>query len=428
MNGAFHLAAYQRVQRLVGPEGEAARIGPIKWGYLHHFDLLALAFFAFANRRFHVLAVHHEVGEAALFVLRNHHRAGVARERRRSRFAAIHDNAARTTRAGAVIIRALPVAGCGTLHHNFAALLDRRSRHHGCFGSNGGSRGGGRRGSYAGGPLVGVGRAGGFGRRRRAGLPAKSNGFDGLAATGQRAGQGHAAAQQAQPAQHQRPGQQAFGQRGGGGAALHQAAHPQQQGPGPVQGGQGEARRGGYSRALAPLGQGGEGAGQPERVAAHEGRGGVVAAIFALGAHAGGHKPHGRMVEKQHLGHGLEQVHEVVAAQHVGQLVRQNGFQVRRRQARHRAQRQQNHGAHVAHHQRHPHQRRFQQLHRPAHAAAGRQRGQPLLPPGAQRAHPVAPQPLHVQQAAQHAQAHGQQAQQPRQHQQRQVVIQGVNE
>ena len=244
----------------------------------------------------------------------------------------------------------------------------------------------------------------------------------------QRAGQRHAAAQQAQPAQHQRAGHEALGQRGSGRTALHQPAHSQQQGPGAVQGRQGEAGGNGYRGALRPFGQGREGAGQPERVVAHEGRGGVVAAVFALGAHAAAHEPHGRMVEKQHFGHGLQQVHEVVAAQHVGQLMGQNSFQTSRRQACHRAQRQQNHGPHVAHHQRHPHQRRFQQLHRPLQATAGRQGGQPLLPYRRQRAHPVAPQPPHIQQAAQHAQAHGQQAQQPGHHQQRQVVVQCVND
>ena len=129
------------------------------------------------------------------------------------------------------------------------------------------------------------------------------------------------------------------------------------------------------------------------------------------------------MIEKERLGHGLQQVHQVVAAQHVGQLVGQNSLQARRRQPRNHAKRQQNHGAQVAHHQRHLHQRRFQQGHRATHAAAGSQRGQPLLPGRAQGLHAVAPQPLHVEQAAQHAQAHGQQTQQPAHYQQRQVVI-----
>ena len=129
------------------------------------------------------------------------------------------------------------------------------------------------------------------------------------------------------------------------------------------------------------------------------------------------------MIEKQRLGHRLQQVHEVVAAQHMGQLMGQNGFQISRRQARHRAQRQQNHGPQVAHHQRHLHQCRLEQRYRPPHAAAGGQCGQPLLPGRRQGPHAVAPQPLHVQEAAQQAQAHGQQAQQPRHHQQRQVVV-----
>ena len=129
------------------------------------------------------------------------------------------------------------------------------------------------------------------------------------------------------------------------------------------------------------------------------------------------------MVKKQCFGHRLQEVHEVVAAQHMGQFVGQNGFQIHGRKTSYRSQRQQNHGPDVAHHQRHPHQRRFEQRHWPAQATPGGQHRQPLLPRRSQWPHAVAAEPLHVEQAAQQTQAHGQQAQQPRHHQQRQVPV-----
>ena len=129
------------------------------------------------------------------------------------------------------------------------------------------------------------------------------------------------------------------------------------------------------------------------------------------------------MVEKYGFGHGLQQVHEVVAAQHVGQLVGQNGFNARHRQARHRAQRQQHQGPQVPHHQRRSHQARLQQAHRPAQAGPRHQGPQARLPGGRQRPGAVVAQPLHVKQPAQQAQAHHQQAQAPSQYQQRQVLV-----
>ena len=418
LNPRFHPAV---VSESKAPNFAVLSGGP-QLGDFHPLALIAPAFLRFAPTGFHALPVHYQVSQPAFFVLGNHHRTGLAGKRQRGYFAPINSNTAafvgrpgpaRRLRRG--IIRAILLDG------DFPAFLHGLS----CRGRNRwGCRSRTARigGGWGSGAHTGVGHTAGFSRPR---LPIKGRRFGRLPGRlGQRTGQGHAAAQQPQTTQHQRPGQEAFGQRGRGRAALHQAAHPAQQGPAPAQGGQRQPGRGGrHHGALAPLGQGREGAGQPQRVAVHERDGRVVTAIFALAAHAAGHKPHRRMVKEHRLGHHLQQVHEVVAAQHVGQLMGQNGFQMRRRQARHRAQRQQNHGPHVAHHQRHPHQRRLQQRHRPAQAGAGRQPRQPRLPHRRQRLHPVAPQALHVQQAAQQPQAHGQQTQQPGHHQHRQLII-----
>jgi hypothetical protein len=86
--------------------------------------------------------------------------------------------------------------------------------------------------------------------------------------------------------------------------------------------------------------------------------------------------------------------------------MRQNGFQAGGRQTRHGAQRQQNDRPHMAYYQRHLHQGRLQQSHRPTQPGPLGQRRKTSLPRGAQGLHAVAPQPLHVQQAAQHAQRH----------------------
>ena len=81
LDGTLHFAAHQRVQLVAGAQAHAALIGSAKRCYLHYFYLLAfagLALLAFAGGHCYALAIHHEVGQPALFIFRNHHRAGTA--------------------------------------------------------------------------------------------------------------------------------------------------------------------------------------------------------------------------------------------------------------------------------------------------------------------------------------------------------------
>ncbi len=73
-----------------------------------------------------------------------------------------------------------------------------------------------------------------------------------------------------------------------------------------------------------------ERAGVAHRVAAG-GHREVVAAVLALDAHAVRHPPHGGVVEEQRLGRGLQQVHQVVVAADVRQLVGQDQLELLRR-------------------------------------------------------------------------------------------------
>ena len=58
----------------------------------------------------------------------------------------------------------------------------------------------------------------------------------------------------------------------------------------------------------------------------------IVAAVLALGAHFGRHPPHGRVIEEQRLDDRLQQVDEIVVPPHVRELVRENRFELLRRQ------------------------------------------------------------------------------------------------
>ena len=152
-----------------------------------------------------MLPIHHQVGEAAFFILRNHHRTGAALARP-AHFAAIHNEAALavTTITRAVFVAFVPAAALhlsqllrwrrrwGGSHRRFGR--NRRNRRNRRFGRNG------RNGGHAGGALIGIGYTSCFGGGRAAGLPGRF----GLAATCQRAGQSYAASQQAQAAQYQR--------------------------------------------------------------------------------------------------------------------------------------------------------------------------------------------------------------------------------
>ena len=70
------------------------------------------------------------------------------------------------------------------------------------------------------------------------------------------------------------------------------------------------------------------------RVAAACGHREVVAAVLALLPHAPRDPPRRRVVEQQSLDCGLEQVHEVVVAPHVGKLVREQRVELQRREPR----------------------------------------------------------------------------------------------
>jgi hypothetical protein len=101
---------------------------------------------------------------------------------------------------------------------------------------------------------------------------------------------------------------------------------------------------------------------------ARDGEGQVVAAVLPLGPDAARHPPGRRVVEEQRLDHALKQVDQVIVAQHVGQLVRQQRFEMCRRQFRQHRGREQDERLHDPDYQRRIDPGRLQQPHRPADA------------------------------------------------------------
>ncbi len=106
--------------------------------------------------------------------------------------------------------------------------------------------------------------------------------------------------------------------------------------------------------------------------------GDVVAAVLALRANAVREPPHRRMVEEQRLDDRLQHVDGVVVPANVRQLVRENRFDLRRRQRRERRDRQQNRGPQPSDHGRHVDERRFDDV-------RGGRKAQPIREAAARR-------------------------------------------
>ena len=83
------------------------------------------------------------------------------------------------------------------------------------------------------------------------------------------------------------------------------------------------------------------------RIAAHQDCE-IVAAVLALFPDAARYPPHRRMIEEQHFDDALEEVHEVVVAAHVSQLVREQHLELLRRQTGERTGRHEDHGTQPA--------------------------------------------------------------------------------
>ena len=134
-----------------------------------------------------------------------------------------------------------------------------------------------------------------------------------------------------------------------------------------------------------------------DRVAA-QAHGEIVAAVLPLGANPPRQPPHRRVIEQQRFDDGLEEIDDVVVTPDVGELVREDGFHLVRREAGHGAGRQQHDRLQPADDGRHCNARRLQQPDRaadvqPAHQAA-RGRLQGLRSRArAVRLHPLDPHP-----------------------------------
>jgi len=59
----------------------------------------------------------------------------------------------------------------------------------------------------------------------------------------------------------------------------------------------------------------------------------IVATELAFGTDAARYPPHGRMVEQQPFDHALRQVHQIIVAPNVRELVQQHGFDLCRGQS-----------------------------------------------------------------------------------------------
>jgi hypothetical protein len=94
---------------------------------------------------------------------------------------------------------------------------------------------------------------------------------------------------------------------------------------------------------------------------AAEADGEIVAAVLALVSNAPRQPPHRRVIKEQRFDEGLQQVHEVVVAADVRELVRDDGFDLGGCQRDKRAGGNQHDWFHPAHDGRHVHERRLEQ-------------------------------------------------------------------
>ena len=102
-----------------------------------------------------------------------------------------------------------------------------------------------------------------------------------------------------------------------------------------------------------------------DRIAA-QADGEIVAAVLALDADPAREPPDRRMIEEHRLDERLQQVHQVVVAADVRELVRENRLELLRRERRERARREQHDRLQPADHGRHVDQRRLEQRDRAA--------------------------------------------------------------
>ncbi len=101
----------------------------------------------------------------------------------------------------------------------------------------------------------------------------------------------------------------------------------------------------------------------------------IVAAVFALGADLARYPPDGRVIEQERFDGRLNQVDQVIVPANVGQLVRQNRFELLWREAGQRAGRQQDHRFEMPDDRGDVHADR---LHEPDSPTDAEPRGQPL--------------------------------------------------
>ena len=110
--------------------------------------------------------------------------------------------------------------------------------------------------------------------------------------------------------------------------------------------------------------------------------GDVIAAVFALHADPIREPPDRRVIKEQRLDNGLQHVDRVVVAANVRELVREDRFDLRRRQRRERRDGQQNRGPQPSDHHRHVDQRRFDDVRRGRQSQAIREAAARRLPAG----------------------------------------------
>ena len=85
--------------------------------------------------------------------------------------------------------------------------------------------------------------------------------------------------------------------------------------------------------------------------------------MLTLGTDTSGDPPDGRVIEQQRLDDGLQEVDDVVVTPDMCQLVRDERFDLRRRQAGERGGRQQDNRLHPADHHRNGDRGRFEDAH-----------------------------------------------------------------
>ena len=159
-----------------------------------------------------------------------------------------------------------------------------------------------------------------------------------------------------------------------------------------------------------------------DRVAA-ERDGDVVAAVLALHANPLRQPPHGRVVEQERLRDRLQHVQGVVVAADVRELVRQDRFDLRRRQRRECGDREQNRRTQPADDGRDVHQRRLDDVRGRGQTEPVRQTAAGRLPAGRGAAERGAMQPAHVPPPACHPAEQKSDADEPRDRDARQDTI-----